>query len=216
MYIPAPFREERLETLHGLIRQHSFATLVSSAADGPIATHLPLLLDATRGPHGTLIGHMARENPHWRAFREDQDALAIFQGPHAYISPSWYTTPYAVPTWNYVAVHAYGRPKLIEDNAPLYNIVAETVRVFEAQFDYAWDLAARREFAEKLLKNIVGFELAIGRLEGKRKLSQNRSHADQEGVIAGLSGQGDPLGTAVASLMRERLEQRAVHPAPRN
>jgi transcriptional regulator len=205
MYIPAPFREERLDALHEIIRQHSFATLVSSGEDGLIATHLPLLLDPARGAHGTLIGHMARENPHWRAFREDQDSLALFQGPHAYISPTWYTTPYAVPTWNYVAVHAYGRPRLIEDDAALYGIVAETVRVYEAQFAYAWDLATRQEFAAKLLKNIVGFELEIRRLDGKRKLSQNRSRADQEGVIAGLADQGDPLGTAVASLMRERL-----------
>lgn len=205
MYIPAPFREDHLDTLHELIRQYSFATLVSSGEGGLTATHLPLLLDTTRGQYGTLVGHVARENPHWRIFREDQDSLAIFQGPHAYISPSWYSTPYAVPTWNYVAVHAYGRPKLIEDDAALYGIVAETVRVYEAQFAYTWDLAARREFAEKLLKNIVGFELEIQRLEGKRKLSQNRSHADQEGVIAGLSGQGDPLSTAIASLMRERL-----------
>ena len=208
MYIPTPFREERLDVLREVIRQHSFATLVSNGENGLVATHLPILLDPTRGANGTLIGHVARENPHWRNFGEEQreDSLAIFQGPHAYISPTWYTTPYAVPTWNYVAVHAYGRPRLIEDQAGLYRIVAETVRVYEAQFAYAWDLEARREFAEKLLKNIVGFEFAITRLEGKRKLSQNRSRADQEGVIAGLSEAGDPVGVALASLMRERLE----------
>jgi transcriptional regulator len=205
MYIPAVFREERLDALHELIRRYSFATLVSSGEDGLIATHLPLLLDPNRGSSGTLIGHVARENPHWQAFREDQDSLAIFPGPHAYVSPSWYATPYAVPTWNYVAVHAYGRPKLIEDNAALYRIVAETVRLFEMQFNYAWDLEMRREYAEKLLKNIIGFELEISRIEGKRKLSQNRSRVDQEGVIAGLAGGSDPLGVAVASLMREQL-----------
>src|SRR5436309_4848810 len=111
MYIPTPFREESLDILHEVIRQHSFATLVTSAPDGLIATHIPILLDPMRGSYGTLIGHVARENPHWRAFGGNQETMAIFQGPHAYVSPSWYTTPYAVPTWNYVVVHAYGRPK---------------------------------------------------------------------------------------------------------
>lgn len=210
MYIPAPFREERLDVLHETIRQHSFATLVSNGPNGLIATHLPILLDATRGMFGTLVGHMARENPHWQALDGNQESTVIFQGPHAYVSPTWYTTPYAVPTWNYVAVHAYGRPRLVEDDAGLYGIVAETVQVYEAQFDYAWDLAARRDFAEKLLKNIVGFEIEITRLEGKRKLSQNRSRADQEGVIAGLTDQGDPVGTALAAVMREGLERPAA------
>jgi transcriptional regulator len=208
MYIPTPFREDRLDVLHDVIRQYSFATLVSYGATGPIATHLPLLLDPTRGARGTLIGHVARENPHWQVFRDapEGETLAIFQGPHAYISPTWYATPYAVPTWNYVAVHAYGRPTPIEDEAAVYQIVAETVRVYESQFAYRWDLDAYRDYAQKLLKNIVGFEFEITRLEGKRKLNQNRSQVDQRGVVAGLSEQADPPGLALASLMRERLE----------
>jgi transcriptional regulator len=206
MYIPAPFREERLDVLYGIMREHSFATLVSWGEAGLIATHLPILFDPTRGAHGTLVGHLARENPHWQAFDQGPESLALFQGPHAYISPTWYTTPYAVPTWNYVAVHAYGRPRLVDDETSLYRIVAETVRVFEAQFAYAWNLEDRRDYADKLLKNIVGFEIEITRLEGKRKLSQNRSRADQEGVVAGLTAQADPVGLALAGLMRERLE----------
>ncbi|SRR5579875_179109 len=207
MYIPGAFREERLDVLHKVIRTHSFATVVSNGPNGLIATHLPLILDDTRGPFGTLVGHVARENPHWSLFQEDQESLAIFQGPHAYIFPSWYTTHYAVPTWNYVTVHAYGRPRLVEDAAALYDIVARTVLVYEAQFDYAWDLEPRREYAEKLLKNIVGFEMEISRLEGKRKLSQNRSRADQESVADGLARQGDPLGSAVADLIQEDLSK---------
>jgi transcriptional regulator len=210
MYIPTPFREDRLDVLHEAMRQNSFATLVSLGPDGLIATHLPLLLDPTRGTHGTLIGHVARENPHWRAFDGDQETLAIFNGPHAYISPSWYTTAYAVPTWNYVTVHAYSRPRLVEDEAGLYDIVAKTVATFEQQFDYAWDLEARRDYAEKLLKNIVGFEMTITRLEGKRKLSQNRPKADQEGVIAGLEAGSDPLGLAVANIMREQIPDKPI------
>jgi transcriptional regulator len=205
MYIPTPFREERRDVLHDLMRQHSFATMVSATDDGPIATHIPILLDPARGDRGVLIGHVARENPHWRAFRDDHDSLIIFQGPHAYISPTWYTTPYAVPTWNYVAVHAYGRPRVVEDEVGLYQIVAETVRTFEARFDYAWDLEARSDYARKLLKNIVGFEMEITRLEGKRKLSQNRSQADQESVINALTTQGGALDLAVAAVMRDGL-----------
>jgi len=172
------------------------------------------LLEADRGPSGTIVGHLARANPQWRNFSPEREVLVIYQGPHAYVSPTWYTTSDAVPTWNYVAVHAYGRPSLVEDETGLYRIVAETVRVYEAQFDYAWELAARRDFAEKLLKNIVGFELEITRLEGKRKLSQNRSRADQEGVITGLTDQGDPVGTALAAVMREGLERLSPRPSP--
>lgn len=204
MYLPPAFREERIEVLHQQMRENSFATLVTAGEAGLLATHLPLLLDAGRGPYGTLVGHLARANPHWESLRGDAEALAIFQGPHAYVSPTWYTAPMAVPTWNYVAIHAYGRPRLIQSEAELYRIVAETVRIYEAQFDYAWSLEANRDYAEKLLKNIVGFELEITRLEGKYKLSQNRSRADRAGVIAGLEAQGEPLGTAVATLMRER------------
>jgi transcriptional regulator len=205
MYVPAAFRESRVEVLHALMREHSFATVVSHGEDGLIASHVPLLLDSGRGEQGTLIGHLARANPHGEALRAGAETFAIFQGPHAYISPSWYEAPLAVPTWNYVAVHAYGRPRLVEDEAQLYQIVAETVRVFEARFAYAWDLEARRDYAQKLLKNIVGFEIEITRLDGKLKLSQNRSRADREGVIAGLTEQGDPLALAVAGLMREGL-----------
>lgn len=205
MYIPTAFREDRLDVLHQIMRDNSFITLVSTGADGLIATHLPIMLDERRGSFGTLVGHVARENPHWRSFTGEQDTLAIFQGPHAYVSPSWYTTSFAVPTWNYVAVHAYGRPRIVEDEARLYEIVADLVKAFERQFAYAWDLDARREYAQKLLKNIVGFEIEITRLEGKCKLSQNRSHADQEGVIAGLTGRGEPLDLALAQLMSANL-----------
>ena len=116
MYVPAAFREDRIEVLHALMREHSFATVVSNGESGLVATHLPILLDAGRGPRGTLVGHMARANPHWQSFREDVEILIIFQGPHAYISPSWYTTSLAVPTWNYAAIHAYGsiEPSIID------------------------------------------------------------------------------------------------------
>lgn len=210
MYIPPAFREERTDVLHQEMRQNSFATLVTAGPDGLIASHLPLLLDPTRGPLGTIVGHLARANPHGAYLTGEYETLAIFGGPHAYISPTWYSTPIAVPTWNYVAIHATGRPRLVESDERLYQIVEETVHVFEQQFSYRWNLESYRDYAEKLLKNIVGFELEIQRLEGKHKLSQNRSRADQRGVIAGLTTQNDPLGLDVAAMMEAALGQREV------
>jgi transcriptional regulator len=205
MYIPAPFAETRLDVLHAQMREHSFATVVSFGEAGLIASHLPLLLESDRGPSGTIVGHLARANPQWPELSPERDVLVMYQGPHAYVSPSWYTTPYAVPTWNYVAIHAYGRPKLIEDDAGIYRIVEATVKTHEARFSYRWSLDERREFAEKLLKQIVGFEIEITRLEGKFKLGQNRSRADQNRVVEALTQQGDSLSGALAEVMRGRL-----------
>jgi transcriptional regulator len=216
VYVPPAFREERREVLHDLIRQHAFGTLVS-ALDGELfATHLPFLLDAGRGEHGTLLGHMARANPHWRAFAVDAtgatgatgtDALVVFQGPHAYVSPSWYATELAVPTWNYVAVHAAGRPRLLEDEAALRALLEQTTREYEAPAERPWDLQRLpEELTAALVRNVVGFEIPIRRLEGKWKLNQNRSVADRRGVVAALRRQGDPLGAGVAALMAAGLE----------
>jgi transcriptional regulator len=204
MYVPEAFREERPEVLHAFMRAHSFATIVSTGEQGLIATHLPLLLDAERGPHGTLVGHLARANEHWRAL-ETGEALAIFQGPHAYVTPGWYTTLVAVPTWNYTAVHAYGRASLVEDGPRLREILDRTVAAYEAAFTYEWQ-PPEGDFIPTLMRQIVGFEIPIERLQGKMKLSQNRSRADREGVVAGLRGQGEPEGVAVAELMAARLQ----------
>lgn len=203
MYVPEHFRESDPATLHAFVRAHSFATLVSNGADGLIATHLPLLLDADRGAHGTLVGHLARANPHGAALAEGGETLAIFHGPHAYVSPRWYTTPMAVPTWNYAVVHAYGRPRLVEAPEPLRAILMRTVAEFEAAFDYQW-LPPEGDFVDKLAKQVIGFEIEIERLEGKMKLSQNRPKADQAGTIAGLRETGGPDALAVAELMADR------------
>jgi len=200
MYIPEAFREARTEVLHDLIRQHSFATLVSQTERGLVATHLPLLLDPARGQLGTLRGHVARANDHWRALAEAGEHLVVFQGPHAYVSPAWYQTPMAVPTWNYVAVHAYGRATLVDGGPALREILDQTVALFESQLAYQWR-PPEGDFIPTLMRNVVGFELELSRLEGKLKLSQNRSRADQAGVVAGLRAQGDPTGLAVAELM---------------
>ena len=209
MYIPPAFWEERIEALHDLMRRHSFATLVSVLGGELFSTHLPLLLDPARGEYGTLVGHLARANPHWRAFdsagttdQSGPETLAIFSGPHAYVSPSWYETEMAVPTWNYVAVHAYGRPRVIEDAERLKRVLADLVGTYESGFERPWQMdRLPDDYVNKMAANVVGFEIEITRLEGKRKLSQNRPQADRAGAIAGLRRHGGPEGKAVAEMM---------------
>jgi len=204
MYIPQPFRETRPEVLNEIIRQHSFATLVSRLEGELIATHLPILLDESRGPNGTLMAHMARANPHWHAFAQRAESLAIFVGPHAYISPGWYSSEVAVPTWNYAAVHAYGVVSLLEDPARVRDLLEATVGTFESGFAAPWSTARIPEdYVTNLARGIVAFEMPIEKIEGKRKLSQNRPVTDAEGAAAGLRAQGDPVGLQVAELMTD-------------
>jgi transcriptional regulator len=202
MYIPAAFRETRLEVLHGLIRDHSFATLISQVDGQLFATHMPFLLDATRGANGTLRGHMARANPHWQAFaNQAQEALVVFQGPHAYISPSWYLAEQAVPTWNYSVVHAYGTPALVDDWPSVRQLLEDTVATFEASLPEQWSTARAGDgYITKLAQAIVAFEIPISRLEGKRKLSQNRP-SDIQSAATGLRAYGDATGQVVAEQM---------------
>lgn len=210
MYIPQGFRETRPQVLHDLMRQNSFAALISQGAEGMIASHLPFLVEAERGPQGTLLGHMARANPQWRDFRDDAEVLVIFTGPHAYISPSWYEAELSVPTWNYAAVHAYGVPRLVEDSDELYGLLEAMVRTYEAPLDKPWALQPPGDFLSRMMKAIVGFEIPITRIEGKLKLNQNRSNTDQESVVAALRRQGGPLGIEVAELMQKE----AMPPIP--
>ncbi len=173
MYIPTAFAEPDLVTLHDFIEQHSFGLLVSQVEGLPFASHLPLLLERTAGPHGSLVGHMARANPQWRD-AGGQTTLAIFSGPHAYISPTWYEAEQVVPTWNYTAVHAYGRVQIIEDAAALLEIVQQTVRVYERVMPRPWSFDGFATFAGRLLGQIVGFRIEIEKIEGKWKLNQNQ------------------------------------------
>ena len=204
MYTPTHFREDRLDVLHALMRAEPFATVVTAMDGVPEATHLPLLLDASRGPYGALRGHMARANPQWRAFDGERQALVIFQGPHAYISPSWYATSPSAPTWNYLVAHAYGRPRVIEDAEEVLRLLTQTVATFETPFERPWSADSLPEgYIAGLAKGVVAFEMVIERIEGKAKLSQNRP-ADREGVIAALESGGTAMGTGVAGEMRNR------------
>jgi transcriptional regulator len=213
MYIPAHFREPRVDVLHRLVREHSFGTLVSRLEGELIATHLPFLLDEQRGPHGTLRAHMARANPHWRAFDAEAESMAIFQGPHAYISPSWYVSELNVPTWNYTAVHAYGRPTILEDPARVRQLLEATIAKFEAPFSEPWSMAGLpEEYVSNLARAIVAFEIPITRLDGKRKLGQNRTLQDMESAADGLRRQADATGIAVAQAMSEAAATRRSAP----
>ncbi len=200
MYIPAANRADELQTLHTLMQEYNFATLITSANGRPFATHLPFMLDAARGEYGTLIGHMARTNPQWQHFSPSSEVLTIFQGPHAYISPSWYAKTDAVPTWNYAVVHVYGSPRLIEAETDLYQMLTRLVHLHESDKQPPWSIAwsgAQR----KMLKGIVGFEIPITQIEGKFKLSQNRSLEDQIGVIEALRHSSHSEAQLTAQMM---------------
>lgn len=192
MYVPPAFREERPEILHAAIRATGLAILVTTGPDGLIASHVPLLLDPDAGPNGTLYGHLARANPQAEATGE---ALAIFPGPDAYITPSWYATKQedgkVVPTWNYVAVHATGPLDWFDEPGQLLDLVTRLTERHEAARAEPWAVAdAPTDYVAGMLRGIVGFSIAIARLEGKWKMSQNRPPADRAGVVAGLSAQG--------------------------
>lgn len=202
MYVPPVFDQADLAACHGLIEANGFGILVSvgAGATTPLATHIPFLLDRAGGPRGTLTGHMARANPHCELL--STEALIIFQGPHAYVSPSWYEAAPAVPTWNYMAVHAYGTPRIIDDSAEAQATLAHLVDAHEAGRTTPWQLdSLPGDFVDEMVRGIVAFEVPITRLEGKWKLSQNRSAADRRGVIKALRTQGDPISDAVAEAM---------------
>ena len=204
MYLPASFAQTDLNVLHDAIERYSFATLVSQHGGQPLASHLPLLLDRQAGPRGTLVGHLARANPQWRE-SDGQTVLAIFSGPHAYISPAWYEADEVVPTWNYVAVHAYGRWRTIDDLAKLERIVHDYIDFYERDRPQPWQMNASTEFVDKLLAHIVGFRIEIERLEGKWKLSQNHPPSRRQKVVRALREQGDENALAIAAAMDETL-----------
>ena len=210
MYIPSHFAEDDPKLLHGLIRDHSFGLLISVVDGAPFATHLPFLLDDERGPHGTLVAHMARANPHWQAFAAGGESLVVFQGPHAYITPSWYAPGNNVPTWNYAAVHAYGVARVIDDPAAVRAVPERLTALHEASFAEPWQLADQDpRFVDGMLRAIVAFEIPIARLEGKAKLSQNKTPADRAGVTAALAASDRRDDNSLAAMMAAREDDPA-------
>ena len=201
MYLPKSFHIEDRPELQAFMRAYNFASLVTQHAGAPFASHLPFMLDGERGPHGTLLAHMARANPQWRDFAAGGEVLVMFQGPHAYISPAWYETQPSVPTWNYAVVHAYGVARIVEDHATLHHMLEMLVDTHEAAFAQPWRMELPQDYLDKMIRAIVGFEIEITRLEGKLKLSQNRSEHDQQRVVAALGQSENPLERGVAALM---------------
>ena len=203
MYIPTQFAEDRLPVLHDAIRQTGLANLVTTGPDGIIASPLPLMLDPDAGPYGTLYGHVARGNPQWRTTDAAIEALAIFMGPDAYVTPSYYETKRetgkVVPTWNYVTIHAYGTISFSEDLGRLLEVVTRLTARHEAGRADPWKVSdAPPAFTQSQLKGIVAFEMPIARLQGKWKMSQNRNATDRAGVVTGLREDGNE---AVASVV---------------
>lgn len=205
MYLPKAFQVSDLQLLGDFIESYSFATLVSVVDGLPFATHLPLLFDRAQSPHGALLGHIARANPQWRAFDGIQQALAIFQGPHAYVSPSWYASSPAVPTWNYTAVHVYGAPRVIEDVEAFSDLLDKLIAFYEAGMPKPWPGIIPADFRANLMKGIIGFVMPVERIEGKFKISQNRSRDDQHGVVEHLEASADPVARALGELSRQHL-----------
>jgi transcriptional regulator len=186
MYVPAAFAQTETSALHDFIDAHDFGLLVSNGPDGLIASHLPFMVDRSKGDQGTLYAHVARANPQWQTITQGE-AMAVFQGPHGYISPSWYKTHPAVPTWNYAAAHVYGRVAFIDDTAKLEAMMHKLVARYESQRPQPWTLAGvPQKFIDGMLKGIVGLEMTVTRIDGKWKLSQNRSTTDRRSVIAAL------------------------------
>lgn len=201
MYIPDHFAVTDPELLYPLMQRFNFATLVTVRADCPVATHLPLVVvpPSDGQPHGTLVGHVARANPQWHEF-DGAEALVMFQGDHAYISPSWYEKHPSVPTWNYVAIHAYGVPRRIDEEQRVRAALRDLVALHEIGRPQPWDMDSLDDaYLRSMMRGVVVFEMEINRLEGKAKLSQNRSLADRQGVIAALLSSADPLQQALAA-----------------
>jgi transcriptional regulator len=205
MYVPPAFKDDDLDSIRATIRAARLANLVTATADGPIATPLPLFLDETEGERGVLYGHVAKANPQWRS-APIGEALAIFMGPEAYITPSWYATKQetgkVVPTWNYIAVHAYGPVEFFQEPERLLEVVTRLTNRQEQSRAEPWAVSdAPSDFVAAQLRAIVGLRIPVTRFEGKRKMSQNRPEADRVRVAAGLAASDNALDREVAPLI---------------
>jgi transcriptional regulator len=201
MYIPEFNRIEDRAVAIAFMRANPFAILVSNAENGPFATHLPLLIDDSAG-QPTLRGHVAKANPHWQMI-EKKESLVIFHGPHAYISPSLYEIRESVPTWNYAAVHVYGKGRILSDEAAATRVLQDLIMQFDDSYRERWD-SLSADYRTRMLRHIVAFEVTVEQIEAKFKLSQNRTRAEQENVIRALSGNPDSAISATAALMRQQ------------
>jgi transcriptional regulator len=204
MYIPKDFAVADQAALHDLIDDYSFGQLVAVLPDGTLeAAHLPFLLDCAHGSHGTLLAHVARANPICAALAAGREVLAMFEGPHSYVSPRWYANPRSVPTWNFAAVHAYGVPQILDETGTA-DIVARLSAKHEAGAPKPWSPdQVDSKFLAGMRQHITGFAVPIARLQGKFKMNQNRPAEDRPRVIAALKAEGHADGLAVAGFMEK-------------
>ncbi|MEK9723765.1 MAG: FMN-binding negative transcriptional regulator [Rhodospirillaceae bacterium] len=208
MYTPPHFAEDDPDVLTALMARFNFALLVTAADGAPHGTHLPLYLEAGGGAHGTLYGHVARANDHWRRFDGKTQAMAVFQGPHHYISPNWYENQGLVPTWNYAAIHAYGKPQAIEDAGETVDILWRLVEANETADTGNWSMRKlASEAVQKQIKGIVAFRMPIERIEGKFKMSQNRDAGDALSAAKAVRATGHADADLVAAEMEARAKR---------
>jgi transcriptional regulator len=201
VYIPEHFRNEDRATALAFMRANPFAILISNTDEGPFATHVPVVIRES-AEHLTIRGHVAKANPHWRYLQNDPTCLMIFHGPHAYISPSNYDTREVVPTWNYSAVHIYGKATTYAEPDQLLEMLHHLIPTFEAAYEQQW-ASLTEAFRQRMLSHIVGFEIAVTKLEAKFKLSQNRTRNEQQHIIDSVSGASDTAVSGTARLMCE-------------
>lgn len=201
MYVPDAFAANDATAQRELMSNYGFATLISAAADGPVASHVPVIYDPARGANGALLAHLARANPHGPAL-DGASVLVIFMGPHGYVSPAWYATHPAVPTWNYAVVHVHGRARLVTEESGVREIVSRLVDKYESGRPAPWTMSELPErYLRGMLAAIVGIEIDVTRIVGKHKLSQNRDAEDRARVVATLGGSADAQDRLLAAYM---------------
>ncbi len=198
IYIPDQFCVNDHKLLWRVMQENSFATLVAGSGEQPIVAHLPVVVDEAAG---LLHAHVAHANPLWRALSPDREVLCIFHGPHHYVSPNWYNVHPSVPTWNYAVVHVSGHPVIVTDRARVESMLRSLVEAHESRLETPWKMDLPADYLENMVDGVVAFELRINRIEGKFKLSQNRSNGDRSKVIAALKRDGSDSAVGVAALM---------------
>jgi transcriptional regulator len=218
MYVPKIFEERRPEILHSLIREHPLGTLVVMTANGLEANHLPFEIDAEPAPHGTLHGHVARANPVWREFDSGVEALVVFNGPQSYVSPEWYPTKQesgkAVPTWNYVVVHARGTLHAIDDPVRARAHLEQLTAHHEAGRPHPWKITdAPADYVAQMLKQVVPIEIRLTQLFGKWKVNQNRAERDRSGVVQGLLREPAMGAREMADIVGRALDEKVKAPS---
>ena len=205
MYLPKHYAVTDRQQLHDFIKGNGFGILFSGNGPEPVASHLPFILDESAGEQGTLLSHMAGANRQWR-HADGQQVLTVFQGPHTYVSPTWYQDPETVPTWNYVAVHVYGILKVVQDQERIQNILARITDYYEASLPQPWQAEFTSEYAQQMVKRIVAFEIEIDKMQGKWKLNQNHPEERRRRVVDVLKTMPDDNSRGIVTLMEPSLE----------